>query len=59
MGSIPPAASIENPQREIVNMITSSGLTPTDADLFQLAKSACKAGTSITRPTRARLTNSP
>ena len=33
MGSIPPAASIENPQREIVNFITDSGLTPTDADL--------------------------
>ena len=38
MGSIPPAASIENPQREIVNFIGASGLTPTDADLFQLAK---------------------
>jgi hypothetical protein len=39
MGSIPPAASIEYPQREIVNFITASGLTPTDADLLQLAKS--------------------
>ena len=39
MGSIPPAASIENPQREIVNFETDSGLTPTDADLHQLAKS--------------------
>ena len=38
MGSIPPAASIENPQREIVNFIGASGLTPTDADLVQLAK---------------------
>ena len=39
MGSIPPAASIENPQREIVNFITDSGNTPTDADLHQLSKS--------------------
>src|SRR4029077_4061857 len=39
MGSIPPAASIENPQREIVNFITASGLSPRDADLYQLARS--------------------
>lgn len=38
MGSIPPAASIENPQREIVNFISRSGLTPADSDLTQLAK---------------------
>jgi hypothetical protein len=38
MGSIPPAASIENPQREIVNLLTLSGLTPTAADLTQLTK---------------------
>ena len=38
MGSIPPAASIENPQREIVNLITDAGGTPTDADLHQLAR---------------------
>jgi hypothetical protein len=37
-GSIPPAASIEFPQREIVNLISSSNLVPDDADLFQLAK---------------------
>lgn len=37
-GSIPPAASIEYPQREIVNTITDAGLTPTNADLHQLAK---------------------
>lgn len=37
-GSIPPAASIENPQREIVNFISDSGLTPTDADLHQLSE---------------------
>ena len=43
MGSIPPAASIEFPQREIVNFITKSALTPTDADLLQLAK-AVQAG---------------
>jgi hypothetical protein len=38
-GSIPPAAAFENPQREIVNFITKSGLTPTDSDLYQLGKS--------------------
>jgi hypothetical protein len=38
MGSIPPAASIEFPQREIVNTISDAGLTPTDTDLNQLAK---------------------
>jgi hypothetical protein len=38
MGSIPPAESIEYPQREIVNVITESGLTPDNADLTQLSK---------------------
>jgi hypothetical protein len=38
MGSIPPAASIENPQREIVNLITDAGLVPADSDLHQLAR---------------------
>lgn len=37
-GSIPPAASIEYPQREIVNTITDAGLTPTNADNTQLAQ---------------------
>jgi hypothetical protein len=40
MGSIPPAASIEYPQREIVNLIADAGLaTPDNADLHQLSKS--------------------
>ena len=38
MGSIPPAASIEHPQREIVNFIRDSGFAETDADLAQLSK---------------------
>ena len=38
MGSIPPAASIEHPQREIVGVISNAGLTPADTDLGQLAK---------------------
>jgi hypothetical protein len=38
MGSIPPAASIENPQREIVAAISAARMTPTDTDLAQLAK---------------------
>jgi len=37
-GSIIPAAAVENPQREIVNFITKSGLTPTDDDLMQLTR---------------------
>lgn len=39
-GSIVPAGSIELPQREIVNFINVSGLTPSDGDLLQLARSA-------------------
>jgi microcystin-dependent protein len=35
-GSIPPAAAFEEPMREIVQCITGTGLTPTDADLTQL-----------------------
>src|ERR1700751_837154 len=38
MGSIPPAASIEYPQREIVEMIADAGINPDNADLKQLAK---------------------
>jgi hypothetical protein len=37
-GSIPPAASIEYPQREIVNLIAGTGITPANGDLNQLAK---------------------
>lgn len=37
-GSIPPAASIEYPQREIVNFITDAGITPSNSDLRQLGK---------------------
>lgn len=37
-GSIPPAASIEHPQREIVNLITDAAVIPNEADLHQLAK---------------------
>ncbi|MHC2583656.1 hypothetical protein ACVI1J_004127 [Bradyrhizobium diazoefficiens] len=38
-GSIPPAASIEYPQREIVNLIADANLAvPDNGDLHQLAK---------------------
>ena len=37
-GSIPPAAAIQNPQTEIVNAISNSGFTPSDADLQQLSR---------------------
>lgn len=35
-GSIPPAAALEDPQREIVNAIIGAGLIPSDSDLTQL-----------------------
>jgi hypothetical protein len=35
-GSIPPAAAFEQPMREIVGVISKSGLTPSDNDLLQL-----------------------
>jgi hypothetical protein len=38
MGSIPPAAAIEFPQREILSVITRTGQTPTNTDLEQLAR---------------------
>src|ERR1035437_1196137 len=37
-GSIPPAAMMEYPQREIVALITDAGLTPSNSDLTQLAR---------------------
>ena len=40
LGSIPPAESIEYPQREIINFIELTGELPTDADLAQLARAA-------------------
>jgi hypothetical protein len=48
-GSIPPAAAIELPQREIVAMITKGGLSPSDGDLVQLAK-AIQGGKIIYGP---------
>ena len=35
-GSIPPAEAFEDPQRELVTLIESAGLTPTDLDLTQV-----------------------
>lgn len=37
-GSIPPAAAFEQPQREIVNMISDSQQVPTDQDLHQMTR---------------------
>jgi hypothetical protein len=37
-GSIPPAESIEYPQREIVEIIADAGFTPSNSDLKQLAR---------------------
>ncbi len=36
-GSIPPAAAFEQPQRELVALITAAGFTPADAALTQVA----------------------
>lgn len=38
-GSIPPAAAMEYPQREIVSLISNSDFVPSDNDLSQLLKS--------------------
>ncbi|MFP3944943.1 MAG: pyocin knob domain-containing protein [Alphaproteobacteria bacterium] len=37
-GSVVPAAAIEDVMREVVNVITAAGLTPSDADLTQLSQ---------------------
>jgi len=37
-GSVPPASSMEYPQRELVNLIGDSKQTPDDADLHQAAR---------------------
>ncbi|TWB19525.1 hypothetical protein FBZ99_101298 [Rhizobium sp. ERR 1071] len=42
-GSIIPAGAVENPQREIVSVITLAGLTPNGSDLTQVAQ-AIQAG---------------
>ena len=46
MGSIPPAASIEYPQREIVNIVTDAGIVPDNGDLHQVSR-AVQSGTLI------------
>jgi len=42
-GSIPPAQSIEYPQREITNLITFGGYIPSDADLAQMTRGVRRA----------------
>lgn len=37
-GSVPPAAAVEAPQRELVHLINFAGLTPSKADLQQVRK---------------------
>lgn len=39
-GSIPPAASIEHPQRELVTFISKNKLAPNENDLMQLVKAS-------------------
>src|SRR5215471_10012067 len=43
-GSVPPAASMEEPQRELVNIVANSGQTPIDDDLEQVTR-AIRGGT--------------
>lgn len=54
-GSIPCAEGLEYPQREIVNVITAGGFTPTNDDLTQLTQAikAIIASTAITPVTAA------
>ena len=58
-GSTVPAEAIEYPQREIVNLITSAGLTPSEADLTQAARAvdAKIANATANLVTRGELTN--
>ena len=64
-GSIPPAASIEFPQREIVNLITKTGQTATNSDLTQLARGIqsgvliCSADTGTADALAINLPNAP
>jgi len=43
-GSIPPGAAIEQPQREIVNVITAAGLTASSSNVGQLAQAIQNGG---------------
>ena len=55
-GSIVPAAAIERPQREILNVLTAAGLTPSDTDLTQLLAAIRKIiGTQNAELERLRL----
>lgn len=58
-GSAVPAAAIEFAQREIVNVITAVGLTPSNGDLTQLRQAIAQminAGGAIKTPVRAATT---
>ena len=56
LGSIGPAAAIERPQREILNVLTAAGLTPSDTDLTQLLAAIRKIiGTQNAELERLRL----
>ena len=56
LGSIVPAAAIERPQREILNVLTAAGLTPRDTDLTQLLAAIRKIiGTQNAELERLRL----
>ena len=56
LGSIVPAAAIERPQREILNVLTAAGLTPSDTDVTQLLAAIRKiSGTQNAELERLRL----
>ena len=42
-GSIPPAQAIEYPQRELINLISYGGITPSDTDLAQVTRGVRRA----------------
>ncbi|WP_026601698.1 glycine-rich domain-containing protein [Methylomonas sp. 11b] len=53
-GSIPPGPAIEQPQREIINVITAAGLTPSGGDMTQLLQAIRK----LKQPRLFKLTSS-
>lgn len=60
-GSIPCAEGLEYPQREIVNVITGAGLTPSNGDLTQLLKAvqAIAAGATPNVPSVSLVHSGP
>jgi Glycine-rich domain len=52
-GSIPPASAFEEPQRELVNFILNSDITPDENDLYQLTQAVRSQFVNVIRDTSA------